>query len=900
MINAVIRWFREHTKWLLIIDNADDLNMVKAFLPSAGRGHMLLTTRAHAVSHLAVIIEIDTLSPEQGALLLLRRAHLIAINSSLVEATISHQNLAKQISHELGGLPLALDQAGAYIEETAIGLSDYLQIYRSHRTKLLQLREGLIADHPESVATTWSLTFAAVEQSNPAAADLLRLYAFLAPDNIPEEIVTQGIPYLGSPLAQVVPDKLMFDQSIKVLIAYSLLHHDSNTSTFSMHRLVQAVLYDSMSRNMSKMWSERAVRVINESFPTVDVARWAVCERYLPHALFCAQWIEQERMIFPEAAHLLHKVGLYLNERGQYTEAEPLFQSALRIQEQVLGPEHPGTATTLNDLAYLYKNQGRYIEAEPLFQRSLRIQEQVLGPEHSSTATTLSNLAYLYKDQGRYIEAEPLFQRSLRIQEQVLGPEHSSTANTLHNLATLYQAQGRYEEAIPVFQHALAIQEQVLGSAHPDTAIVLNNLATLYQAQGQYEQAESLLQRALAIQEQVLGSTHPNTANTLYNLATLYQAQGQYEQAESLLQRALAIQEQVLGAEHPSTASTLASLATLYQDQGQYEQAESLLQRALAIQEQVLGSTHPSTATTLRNLAYLYKTLSRDKEAEPLFQRALHIQEQLLATTDTFHNTETGLVEANDQVDPKEFDVFLCYNRSDKEEVQKIRQQLQQEGIKPWVDEWDLLPGRPWQTALEEQIGLIKSAAVFVGVNGIGPWQREELNAFLREFVGRGCPVIPVLLQDAPLEPKLPIFLQAMQWVDFRKERPNPLGQLIGGIQGVVPNMPIAPLKPKNIRATYQPSREGNKGTIIFDLNGTEQTLEYTRYDKISHQIFFLKRKQQVLVSLVVPFATFKSIEKQEKFQIDGVDGLFIFKMSAFTSIMSVKVEVGDIEVFRT
>lgn len=248
----------------------------------------------------------------------------------------------------------------------------------------------------------------------------------------------------------------------------------------------------------------------------------------------------------------------------------------------------------------------------------------------------------------------------------------------------------------------------------------------------------------------------------------------------------------------------------------------------------------------------------------------------------------------------QEFDVFLCYNHSDKEEVQKIRQQLQQEGVKPWVDEWDLLPGRPWQTSLEEKIGQIKSAAVFVGANGIGPWQREELNAFLREFVRRGCPVIPVLLQDAPLEPKLPIFLQAMHWVDFRKERPNPLGQLIGGIQGTIPDLPITPLKPKNIRATYQPSREGNKGTIIFDLNGTEQTLEYTRYDKISHQIFFLKRKQQELVRLQVPFATLKPVEKREKFQIDGVEGIFIFKMSAITSIMSVKVEVGGVEVFRT
>lgn len=107
------------------------------------------------------------------------------------------------------------------------------------------------------------------------------------------------------------------------------------------------------------------------------------------------------------------------------------------------------------------------------------------------------------------------------------------------------------------------------------------------------------------------------------------------------------------------------------------------------------------------------------------------------------------------------------------------------------------------------------------------------------------------------------------------------------------------PARPTNIRANHQPSREGNKGTIVFDLNGRQHTLEYLRRDNISHQIFLLTREREELVRLVVPLATLKSLKEEVAFQIDGVGCLFTFKMSAITSIMSVRIEVGGVEVFR-
>lgn len=132
----------------------------------------------------------------------------------------------------------------------------------------------------------------------------------------------------------------------------------------------------------------------------------------------------------------------------------------------------------------------------------------------------------------------------------------------------------------------------------------------------------------------------------------------------------------------------------------------------------------------------------------------------------------------------KDFDVFLCYNEIDRAAVIDIGECLKEYSILPWLDVDELQPGLPWQRLLEKQIGQIKSAAVFVGKDGIGPWQQMELEAFLREFVNRDSPVIPVLLPDAPDAPKLPIFLKAMTWVDFRKQSTNPIERLIWGITG--------------------------------------------------------------------------------------------------------------------
>ncbi len=576
IVQAVKHWLTSRTRWLLLLDNADDLTLVRDFLPPVGRGHTLLTTRTASMGRLAHPLEVDALDSEPGALLLLRLTYRLAPDAPLEEAEASERTIALQITQELGGLPLALDQAGAYIEETQCRLADYLQLYRSQRADLLKARGGLVPDHPEPVWTTWSISFAQLEQRSDAAADLLRVCAFLHPDAIPEEIITEGAARLGPELQAMASNPLVFNQAIGVLLSYSLLKRQPEEHLLSMHRLVQAVLKDGMDAPTYHQWAERLVQAVNDALPDVDYRAFVRYERCLPHAQESAQLIEQEHLTSYAARWLLYKTGIYLKEHARYAEAEAFLRHSLRVIEQALGLDHPHMAHPLHGLADLYREQGKYTEAEPLYQRALRIWEQEHGPEDQLVAHPLNNLAELYREQGKYAEAEPLYHRALHIWEQALGSDHPEVAYPLNNLGIIYKVQGKYAEAESLYQRALNIREQTLGSDHPEVAYPLTNLANLYREQGKYAEAESLYQRALNIREQTLGPTHPQVAYPLNGLAALYKKQGKYAEAEPLYQRALQIWERTLGPDHSNTRTVVRNYTILLRKMAREAEASEL------------------------------------------------------------------------------------------------------------------------------------------------------------------------------------------------------------------------------------------------------------------------------------------------------------------------------------
>ncbi len=304
LIQSMREWFMAQTQWLLVFDNADQFALVEPFLPTAARGHILLTTRAQATRSIAQQVALEQLDPDNGALCILRRAGLISWNGRLSDTTPARLTAAQTLSQLMDGLPLALEQAGAYMEDTGCGVLRYLDLYRQemYRYQMLQQQGGPIPDYPTAVASAWTVSRQAVEQAHPAAADLLKLCAFLSPDAIPEEILTRGASVLGPVLGEVAAHPLAFNQALQVLRQYSLLTRDADRDTdipqLSMHRIMQEVIQDEMDESTHRLWAERTVRAVALALPSLE---WQVIQ---PHVRVCLHHIERWHMTFAEAEQL--------------------------------------------------------------------------------------------------------------------------------------------------------------------------------------------------------------------------------------------------------------------------------------------------------------------------------------------------------------------------------------------------------------------------------------------------------------------------------------------------------------------------------------------------------------------------------------------------------------------
>lgn len=629
VLSAFKRWLQRHPNWLLILDNVNDLALVNDFLPVQYRGHVLLTTRIQATGAVSPSLSVPPLEVPEGARFLLRRARLLPRVESGNVSDLPQFQQAQEIVRMLEGLPLALDQAGAYIEELGESLEGYRHLFQRRSADLLNYRGQAAADHPTSVSATFALAFEQIQQLSQPAANLLRLCTFLHPAAIPERLLLDEITSTGqqASLFLNIADEAELNVALGALFQFSLIRRDPAVRSLSVHRLVQAIIGEMMDEWERRSWAARAITLVSHAWPERGAAGWERCQTYLPHALVCADLLARWDLSSEDALHLLNEVGAYLSESAAYREAERLLLQALALSERLHGAEDPATASVLQDLGWLAHRRGQEAQAEERYQRALAVRERVLGSEDPQTAQTLYTLGLLCLNRRKLVQAEPLLQRALAIQEQQLGPEYPQVAETLNALGMLWRARGEYGQAEVLYRRALVIREQQLGPDAPETATSVSNLATLAFNRGNYTEAGPLYQRVLEMRERILGPEHPDTAATLTALALLADLQKRYGEGEPLARRALAIQEEVLGRDHRETAQTLLALAMLCYHQGNLEQAEMLAQEALTVRERVLSPHDPNLMVTMNNLALIYRAREKYEQARHLLQRALALSE---------------------------------------------------------------------------------------------------------------------------------------------------------------------------------------------------------------------------------------------------------------------------------
>ena len=477
-IDSVTKWLMGNSRWLMILDNADTeaaACAVEGILPSLANGSVIITSRYSRWSGSVKARQLGLLEPQEAKQFLLERTadHRVKTDSDEVAA----EKLAK----ELGYLPLALEQAAAYIANNKCSLAEYIEEWENERQKVLKWYDERLMKYPVSVAVTWQRTF---DELKPSARTLLRLAAFLAPEMIPAAMFREGIEIVNKAAElqckemQVTKARFELKEALSELAAYSMITRQQKG--FTVHRIVQEVIRPRIPDTVRQSWLEIALKLVDNYAPTGsdDVRTWPVWDDLRPHAELIARTADLAKITEP-TSRLMSVLGTYLHYKGLYEKAEYWKYRALEIDEASFGPDHPKVAIQLNNLAQLLQDTNRLDKAEPLMRRALEIDEDSFGPDHPNVAIRLNNLARLLQDTNRLDQAEPLMRRALKIDEDSFGPDHPDVAIDLNNLAGLLKATNRLDQAEPLMRRALKIFEDSLGRDHPNTQTVRNNLKYL-------------------------------------------------------------------------------------------------------------------------------------------------------------------------------------------------------------------------------------------------------------------------------------------------------------------------------------------------------------------------------------------------------------------------------------
>ena len=625
VVAAFLRWLNDNSGWLLIFDSADHLDLLPPYLPVTGAGSVLVTTRARNLDAVGTrcVLGLTELLPQESLSFLLNRTRRGDTSDEELAA-------ANEICSELGHLPLALEQAGAFIAAKASPFQAYLSSYRSRRLELLEQMKPSMGSYPASVATTWAINFDEITRESSASTDLLRATAFLSAAAIPLEFVVWGAEELSdaisTALAGIREDPVALDELIEPVARYSLVRRDLDDETLSTHRLVQEVLRDGMTPDEHRLWIERIVRAVDKCFlmPT-EFEHWWFCERLVPHALVAVQHCEDEQLQTRSPGHLLNRLGCYLSDRARYSEADVLLERALEVRRESLDAAHRYIAETLSNLGLVAERQGAYSRAERLHREALSIVE---GSGNEQEAAAENNLASALVELGKLAEAEQAFRRSIELKTVAAEREDVRIALTMAGLASLRATLGDLAEAGDLLREIIELKHQVLPSNHPVRALAMGNLAMVKLTLGETKEAERLLIECLKIRVAAYGKYHPEIGVTLSNLAVLFADEERFDEAEDACRYAIAILENTLGPRHPFLANAINNLGSLYLGQSRYSDAEEQLCKSIRIWEAVEDPGGWYLVATLGNCATLYEKTDRYTEAETFAMRALLVAER--------------------------------------------------------------------------------------------------------------------------------------------------------------------------------------------------------------------------------------------------------------------------------
>ncbi|KAI1827762.1 hypothetical protein F4861DRAFT_287006 [Xylaria intraflava] len=658
VLQLVYQWLQDerHEPWLMILDCADDANVfygtteegaqtgtpgeerraLWTYLPQNSNGSILITTRDKELALKLTgpdesVIEVGPMGQDDA----------LTLFAAKLGSQYDRDDAIKLVE-TLKGIPLAISQAAAYIQQTTprISVAEYLNVFHKSEQKQDGGAVQRVGDTSNSVMTTWQMSFDHLRSTRPSATELLSLMSFFDRQGISASLLrpinkTQS-PNLENHIksAGVGPDVSLnnaFDEDVTILRNYCLVDANEVGDIFEIHGLVQLSTRKWLAASgEAERFMKQYISRMAKAFPTGDSRNWGTCQKLFPHVKGAVEYHPVDRNALGELALLLYNGSWYAIEQSKYDAAETMAEISRDIRNTVLGPEHPLTLASLANIASTYRNRKRWAEAESLEVKLLDARKRALGPSHPDTLTSMSNLASMYKKQGRGEQAESLFSQVVEARKKSLGPDHPDTLTSMANLGSVYRNQGRLKEAESLFTKVLDGRKAVLGVNHPDILTSMASLASTYWDQWKWNEAEFLEVRVMEARKRVLGQDHLLTLTSMANLASTYKKQNRWNEAESLEAEVVKMRKAILGIEHHSTLASIANLASTYKSQSRWRDAEPLEVQVMETRKKVLGPDHPDTLTSMANLAATYWGQRQWKKAEPLEIEVMETRKSVL------------------------------------------------------------------------------------------------------------------------------------------------------------------------------------------------------------------------------------------------------------------------------
>ncbi|KAM6503313.1 hypothetical protein JOM56_000256 [Amanita muscaria] len=649
---SALQWISGRKNWLMVFDNADGgYHVVEKFIPLGNRGSILITSRDNGMARITSgtdFAEVTEMGEEEAIALLLESAKVD--NKSMI--------VAQKLVAALGYIPLAIDQAGAYVQSCDCGLDYYLELFFKHRAQLMSDKEFHGASLYEySTYGTWEISIEEIKhraegESSLAAQSALILYnffAFLHQDNISEEIFknaalnfmsrkgerTNGLPQSISLLDSKTLllnddgnwDALQFQAGIRVLLSFSLIR--THEMLYFVHPLIQTWSRDRIPVENVSDCCKKSRALLACSFNYQDDYRFytLLASHIKTNGEHAAQFMSDDQYFDDQN----DRFAAVFDTVGDWNQAEKLWKETLNARETWLGTDHLESLDAMSYLANTYRKQGRWNEAEGLEVKVMETRKEILGALHPDTLGAMGNLALTYRNQGKWSEAEGLQVKVMEAGKETLGALHPDRAlGEMGNLANTYRRQGKWNEAEGLQVKVMGARKEILGALHPDTLSAMGDLANTYSDQGKWNEAEGLEVKVMEARKEILGALHPATLSAMNNLALTYSEQGKWNEAEGLQVKVMEASKEILGALHPDTLSAMGNLALTYRNQGKWSEAEGLQVKVMEAGKEILGALHPDTLGAMGNLAFTYSDQGKWNEAEGLEVKVMEARKEML------------------------------------------------------------------------------------------------------------------------------------------------------------------------------------------------------------------------------------------------------------------------------